>query len=213
MFERWGLDDLLDTHRELRLVPSTTSAIEVAGGLRFRYHPPGLPQIEDSYDITLTVPPTFPEDSLSIRETGGRIPAHFHVFSHGTLCLGAPFRLRLIAAEFRTLLDFVERCVVPYLYGFSYFELHGVMPFGELEHGRAGLIQDLAALFGVDEDAAEGCLRLAAMPRRKANRHKCPCGSGRTLGECHNIKLNDIRNRAGRHALSHALRELRSAAR
>jgi hypothetical protein len=118
-----------------------------------------------------------------------------------------------MAAESTTLLAFLERCIVPYLYGFSYFERHGVMPFGELEHGRAGLLQDFAALFGVEEDAAEMCVRLAAMPQRKANRHRCPCGSGLRVGECHNIRLNEIRNGVGRRALSHALQELHSVSR
>ena len=50
-----------------------------------------------------------------------------------------------------SLLRFVERCLIPYLYGFSYFQRHqGKLPFGELAHGAEGIRQDYKDLFGVE---------------------------------------------------------------
>ena len=91
-----------------------------------------------------------------MREIGGRIPRSFHKLNNAELCLGAPTRLQLIVAESPSVLRFVERCVIPYLYGYSHFERHGVMPFGELKHGAEGVREDLASLFGTERAESVG---------------------------------------------------------
>lgn len=113
--------------------------------------------------------------------------------------MGSPTRLRLILAETPSLLSFVERCVIPYLYGYSIVESGGVLPFGELSHGTRGLRDDLAAMLGVDDDLVLlGFVRLLAKKKREANKLPCPCGSGMRLGRCHNRKLNTLREKLGR---------------
>jgi hypothetical protein len=56
----------------------------------------------------------------------------------------------LLLAEGMSLVGFAERCVVPYLYRYSYLKTHGEAPFGDLEHGAEGIREDLRLLFGVD---------------------------------------------------------------
>jgi hypothetical protein len=56
----------------------------------------------------------------------------------------------LLLAEGMSLVGFAERCVVPYLYPYSYLKTHGEAPFGDLEHGAEGIREDLRLLFGVD---------------------------------------------------------------
>jgi hypothetical protein len=115
------------------------------------------------------------------------------------LCLGSPTRLRLMVLRSPTLLSFVERCVIPYLYGRSYYEWHGEMPFGELKHGRKGIVKDLAELFGAKTDvSAIGYARLAAMRKRSANKEQWPCGSGHRLGRYNRGMVNEFRRRLGR---------------
>jgi len=98
-----------------------------------------------------------------------------------------------------TLLTFIRKCVIPFLYGFSYFQKHGVLPFGELAHGLKGIRQDYASLFEVsNERAAEEMVRLASMKKRYANKRPCPCGSRRRVGKCHNRKINRLRRQLGR---------------
>ena len=81
-------------------------------------------------------------------ETGGRIPPTYHKLDNGALCLGSRVRLRLQTAGSPSVLRFVERCLIPYLYGYSHFSKTGKMPFGELDHGEIGSLQDLASLLG-----------------------------------------------------------------
>lgn len=98
-----------------------------------------------------------------------------------------------------TILDYIDLLVVPYLYGYSYFEKHGDLPFGELEHGKAGLLKEYAKLFGVtSEKAVPGLIQMASMKKRVANKYPCPCGSGKRLGKCHNRQVNAVRDELGR---------------
>jgi hypothetical protein len=179
--------------------------------LAFVAEAPGKERVGDEYQIELLVPDGFPERIPSVRETGGRIPTSFHKLHGGALCLGSPTRLRLILTESPSILRFVERCVIPYLYGYSYFERYGILPFGELKHGEEGIREDFASLFGTDRgDSIREFVRLTAMRKRYANKQACPCGSQRRLGRCHHRRVNTLRARLGRHwfrMVRHALRE------
>jgi hypothetical protein len=97
------------------------------------------------------------------------------------------------------LLSFVERCVVPYLYGYSLVESGGSLPFDELEHGSRGLRDDLADLLSTDDDKALiGFVRVLTLKKRRANKMPCPCGTGLRVGRCHHRKLNVLRKKLGR---------------
>lgn len=136
---RWRLEELLIRHPTLRLVPAPSGSTRLAGVLAFVASAPAREQIADEYHVEIDVPDSFPVQIPSVRETQGRIPADFHKLEGGDLCLGSPTRLLLIARESATLPRFVDRCVIPYLYGYSYFEKHRTMPFGDLEHGAVGI--------------------------------------------------------------------------
>lgn len=198
-YSRWRLEELLIRHPGLRIVPSGGDSLTLSGDISFRVQGPNHGPIEDTYAVELQVPPRFPEALPTARETGGRIPASFHKFTGGGLCLGAPTALRVKLAQSPTLSTYVDDFVVPYLFGYSYFVKHGAMPFGELAHGSTGILECLAELFGAahTKDAHE-FLRLASLKRRDANKRLCPCGSGRRLGRCHNRGVNDFRDRLGR---------------
>lgn len=198
-FLRWRLEELLVRYPGLRLVAGPSGFVRLAGVLAFAAAATAREEIADEYDIEMDVPDSFPEYLPSVKETRGRIPADFHKLQGGALCLGAPTRLLLIARESGTLTRFVDRCVVPYLYGYSCFEKSGTMPFGELAHGAIGIRDDFASLFGVaDPGAGAEFVRLTSMRRRQANKQSCPCGSLRRLGRCHNRRVNNLRNRLGR---------------
>lgn len=196
---RWRLEELLIRYPTLRLVPGPSGSVRLAGALRFIAKAPAREEIADEYHVEIDVPDCFPEQLPVVRETQGRIPADFHKLDDGTLCLGSPTRLLLIARESATLPRFVDRCVVPYLYGHAYFEKYRTMPFGELQHGAAGIRDDFASLLGVgDISAVPEFIRLTSMRRRQANKQRCPCGSLRRLGRCHNRRVNGLRRRLGR---------------
>jgi hypothetical protein len=209
-FCRWRVDDLLATYRGLRLVPASGGPVRIAGVLAFEASARNLETICDEYHVAMAVPDDFPRGLPTIRETGKRIPRSFHTNPDGTLCLGSPTRIRLLLSGGPPSLGrFVAKCVVPYLYGHSYFEKYKRMPFSELRHGEQGLVQDLASIFGTTfESAVPKFVRLAALSTRVANKAPCPCGSVRRLGKCHNRRLNFLRRRLGRAWFRIVLHEL-----
>ena len=199
-YTRWRLENLLVKYSSLRLVPVPGDSVQLVGLLAFEAFAPGKELIGDEYEIEISIHETFPRQIPSVREIGGRISPTFHKLSDGSLCLGSPTRLLLILAESPSLLRFVEHCVIPYLYGHSYFKRNGVMPFGDLAHGARGLRDDLMAIFRINQESAiSHFVRLGSMKKRTANKEPCPCGSGRRLGRCHNKTVNLLRSRLGRY--------------
>jgi hypothetical protein len=197
-FSRSEIAELLARYEGLHILPSIGTTTSIVGTIAFRAEGRATPLIEDSYEVRIEVPENVPERMALVWETAGRIPATFHRLDNRALCLGSRVRLRLQMAGSSSVLRFVERCLIPYLYGYSHYERTGVMPFGELHHGELGSLQDLAGLLQVElADAAPYCV-LASMQRRRANKQPCPCHSGRRLGRCHNRKVNTLRQRVGR---------------
>ncbi|MCE9567293.1 MAG: SEC-C domain-containing protein [Planctomycetes bacterium] len=208
LYARWRLQDTLLRYPGLRIAPSTNDDLVLAGELHFRAADLNGLTFEDQYEVELRVPSDFPRRTPTARETGGRIAPTFHKLEGDLLCLGARTELRLLLVQSPTLITFVERILIPYLFGHTYFTAHKRMPFGELEHGNEGLLQHFASLFGAsDRVSALEFVRVASLRRRFANKRACPCGSGRRLGRCHNRKVNHLRELLGR---SWFLKELRS---
>lgn len=209
-YDNWGLNTLLASQPGLSMQPSSMSETVIAGELTFNAKQDDYAEISDGYELKIQVPNDFPRCIPTVTELQGRIPRSFHTQpDDGTLCLGSPGRLMLEVKSAPNLPTFVNRCVVPYLYGFSYKEKYGVLPQGELPHGREGVLEDYCTLFNVDNK--KKCLRmigLACMQKRAANKKPCFCGSGRRLGKCHNRKVNTLRELLGRKWLSEEYRSL-----
>lgn len=214
-YDLWKLRELLSSHPGLRIAPSANSNLLLEGLISLNATGPDGQHIVDEYGIAVTVPEDFPRSLPLVRETTGRIPRGYHKLSGNNLCLGTPTEQRLQLAESPTLPAFITRLVVPYLYGYSYFELHERMPFGELTHGDQGIRDHLGELYRAPPiEGVEEFLSLTALKKRVANKRPCPCLSGLRLGRCHNRVVNSLRSRLGRtwfrdeyDNVSHLLRE------
>ncbi|PYP90132.1 MAG: hypothetical protein DMG65_12290 [Candidatus Angelobacter sp. Gp1-AA117] len=206
--KQWELSELLVKYPGLRLHPSKGLDVIVQGILEFSATQKGGEQIDDEYSLRIQIPDRYPRLLPSIWEVNKRIPPKFHKLDDGSLCLGSETRLRLMLLRSPSILSFVDMCVVPYLYGHSFFEEHGRMPFGELSHGKKGVIEDLAELFGVDERIVLGFVAVAAMKKNVANKRSCPCGSGLRLGSCHRKRVNTLRKQLGRRWFAYLMDQL-----
>jgi hypothetical protein len=196
---RWGLEELLVRQPGLRIVPGASELV-LTGRLAFTAQISGKAQISDCYQIDFRIPETFPRRIPTVFEWGGRIPLSYHHFQDGSLCLGSETRLRLMLFEVLSLVGFIDRCLIPYLYRFSYQETHGEAPFEDLEHGVIGIRKDLRQLLGAKrESEVLPFIRLLGMRKRHANKERCPCGSGDRVGRCHHRQLNRLRKRLGRY--------------
>lgn len=195
----WDLDGLLMKYPGLRITPSASDALSMSGPLGFRALGPRGEVVEDEYNVQITVSPRFPAITPTVWETNGRIPGDYHKLMGDGLCLGAPTALRIRLTMAPSLVIFVDEFVVPYLAGYTHFVATGIMLYGELAHGDQGIREFLAELFhSKSATRSEEFVWLASQMKRRANKYRCPCGSGRRLGKCHNRIINTHRRQMGR---------------
>ena len=199
--QTWGVTELLDVYPRLRIVSASDAALELSGSLDFCAEKPGCIQVTDTFEVRVLIPFDFPSIPPSVFPIDDRLPKTFHRLENGALCLGSPTRQLLSLTRKPKLVDFFREFVVPYLYTFVLYERGIALPFGELAHGRRGLLDDFNSLFFVNSDeAVMGLVYLTSRPKRKANRQMCPCGSRVRLSRCkmhHRIVLT-LRNCLGR---------------
>lgn len=199
--EEWQLGVLLAKYVNLRISPVAEAPdnLLLSGKIAFRAEKPGWNSRSGEFDLNIEVPIDYPRSLPLVSSRDGRIPKSFHTNPDGTLCLGSATRQKLEIGDSTSLIVFIERCIIPFLYSYMCWEQSGELPFGELPHGNVGLEDDYAELFGV-ESAVCGVemVRLASLQRRIANRFPCPCGSGNRLGKCHNRQVNELRSKLGR---------------
>lgn len=199
--ELWGIKEVFDRFPRLRLKPFADDYLCIAGTLDFFAVKPGLPEIPDSFEISIELPFNFPKSLPLVFPTDDRIPQHFHRLTNGELCLGSPFRQLLFLSDSPNLLTFIDAFVVPYLYGFALFEKGMDLPFGELSHGTTGLLEDFCQLFQVtSRSVAKEMVHLTSRPKRKANKLICPCGRSLPLRRCaiHHRIVGEYRKKIGR---------------
>lgn len=186
------MDEVQAEHPGLELVRKTDGGLCVRGPVGFTMDYDGH-AIEDTYEIEIAVSDDFPDSPPAVKETAGAIPDDFHQFvSSGTMCLGAPVDVRRRFARHRTLIGFINDQVIPYLYSYSCYRDHGVLPHGELAHGSIGLLDYYMEHFG-----ATGITTLKLLKCLADNfappLGPCPCGSGQKLKDCHGPKLDELR--------------------
>jgi hypothetical protein len=207
---RWRLADALAAHQGLSLVPGSDTETRIAGELRARGFGLSGALIDEQYEVDVRIPASFPRHLPVVYETGHRISRSFHHLAGDSLCLGSPTAQKLAIESKPTIGGFIDRVVVPYLFGHAHYTRFGTMPFGELGHGAAGLEQDIRRLFRLPFGSrADEFLRLAGMRRRHANKQPCHCGSGVRVGRCHGVVVHSARRRLGREWCREQLLHLR----
>jgi hypothetical protein len=194
LLKQLAISEVISRFENLRLMPSRNGDIVLRGVIDFTASANGCRTVTDSYEVSLRIPNAYPSELPVVHETGGRIPKNFHKLEGNALCLGSPFRLWLFTKQNPSLLNFIEGVVIPYLYAYSLHEAGEAMPFGELKHGSAGLIDDLGEMIGASDSRTAAAYVQAIMRKKRiANKRPCPCGSGSRLGRCHNKRVNSLR--------------------
>ena len=198
-------------HPKLALAPCAEGGLAVRGALGFLMEHKGR-SIDDEFRIKLSIPADYPASPPDAYEVSGRLDGFNHVFRDGRLCLGAPVEVRMHFAESPNLLSFIERMIIPFLFAFSYKARYGKMPFGELAHGTAGILDYYIDFFETSKESTIALLKCLANDRRQEP-EICPCGSGRKLKKCHGQKLNALRPHQTTRDTEDFLKEMVSACR
>jgi hypothetical protein len=180
------LQEFLSFHPKMRLAEFGGHVV-IEGDYDLDAEMEGFEAIHDSFKIKISFTATYPRDLPTVIETDSFIPrvSDYHTYSDGSFCLGSDIKLKSILHDFPTVPDFADRILNPFLYAVSYKIRHGIYPFGELDHGEKGLIDDYQSLFGVEgKEAVLTVLTALGNRKRVANKLRCPCGCGQRLGRC-----------------------------
>ncbi|NKC13122.1 MAG: hypothetical protein GKR94_13265 [Gammaproteobacteria bacterium] len=187
--------ELVAVHKGLGNVTERESETVLSGALPFEASTDGLETITDSFDIEVTIPNDFSDTLPRVRETGGRIGTDYdHRNPGGTLCLAVPVEQRRVFFDEPTLLGFVNRLVIPYLYGFCFFTKHGHHPFDEAAHGFEGISRHYVDTLHLQGDLAALRVICFLFEHSYRGHHDCPCGSGRKVRACHGSALLALHN-------------------
>ncbi len=179
----------------------TEDGARVYGKLEFAATRNGV-HISDSYDIEIFLSSDYPESPPVAKESGGKIPDDFHKFEGGQLCLATPWETRLQFLRQPDILGFIKNLLVPYLYTYSHKLNYYYLPYGELPHGDRGLEESYRGLldgykvrFNIESDI--DVLRLLKILAENSYKGhlKCPCGSGKDIGNCHGVYLLKLKKK------------------
>jgi len=87
------------------------------------------------------------------------------------------------------MMGFVNRLVVPYLYGYCYWKKHGRHPFDEAAHGYEGIVRHYVETLGLRDDLSALAVISLLLDHGYRGHHNCPCGSGLRVRSCHGPAL------------------------
>ena len=193
------IDSFLHNYPGMMISPTKNNKIILLGKFSFSAMPENGENIDDFYEIEITITENYPNELPYVKEIGGRIPRtlNFHVFpKKETLCMGSPLRLMIQINKNPSLNGFVHICLIPYLYSVSIKIKYGDdFPFGKLDHNREAVLYDYADLLGLEtKEQVIETLKLLGMKKRIANKLKCPCNCSKRLSSCHfHSKILELR--------------------
>ncbi|MGE7307561.1 hypothetical protein ACQKJG_27415 [Priestia megaterium] len=182
------LGKFLAEYSEFRMTPIVGNEIILKGNLNRQLHHENFGTINIFYSLLIHIPFDYPEKLPIIYESKAAIqptPSN-HINPDGSFCLGSPLRLKILLKKNPDFKFFFENCVLPYLYAVTInIQKGGGFPFGELEHGTAGLILDFKEFFRLkDSLQVYQMLKILSSKRKLANRMICPCGCKQRVTRC-----------------------------
>ena len=191
-----GLEPFLSAYPNIRLIDVHEDKIELQGEFHLKAQLAGSQFIERTFSLRIVCPSDYPRALPVVYDTAGYFPRNqdFHAYSDGSFCLGSDLKIKLILKTDSSLTTFFEKIVVRFLYSVSHRVEFGNFPYGELDHGEKGLIDDYSQLFNVNGKASVlRALKALGLRKRVANKLPCPCCSYR-LGSCkYRFFLNKFR--------------------
>lgn len=146
---------------------------------------------DDKYAVEVKID-RFPFAFPPVWETGERIPRKKERHCNetdGSLCFTTrPKAEILLATTIFTLVDFVEKIVIPYLQNNSYFELNGSYKFGEYSHySEISIYETYSELLDMKNPVQlEDTLSKLANGLKIRPNEPCYCGRRQKIKHCHN---------------------------
>jgi SEC-C motif len=152
------------------------------------------------YQIRIFFSKAYPHDEPIVMETAGAIEpiADRHMYLNGSCCT-CVWEEWLATATDTSVQAFCDGPLQNFFLGQAIFDQVGDWPFGDREHGAAGVVQAAGAIIGLDVGQAGALRYLQALSAREVKGHwTCPCGSGLKLRDCCHCKIAGFREQVDR---------------
>tara|TARA_R110001583_G_scaffold51161_7_gene159730 strand:- start:3378 stop:4082 length:705 start_codon:yes stop_codon:yes gene_type:complete len=192
-----GLEEFLASYSKIRLSDINTNKVELLGEYQLKAQLDGSNLIERNFYLRIVCPSDYPNTLPTVFDETGYFPRSqdFHTYADGSLCLGSELKIKSILKTDSSLSAFFEKVVVRFLYAVSHRIEFGNFPYGELDHGEKGLIDDYSEMFKINgKSSVLLALKALGLRKRVANKQLCPCGCGYRLGSCnYRFFLNEFR--------------------
>lgn len=189
-------------------VINTESGVVLKGTLVLNAEYNDIP-LYDEYEIEIDIPKKYPKELPVVREISNYIPEELnHFLADGSLCLAAECELIDFAYADGSVVGYIDKFVMNYLYIASYFSRYGEVPFGERSHGIAGIKEAYLERYNCeDEKVLIDLLCLLTGINRYRGHCMCSCGSNKKLRDCHGkLILRDIQSEGYLHYRNDAYR-------
>lgn len=167
----------------------------------------------DRFKVEIWIPPEFPKEPPRIWETGGRIPRTLerHVYPKpGYCCFFYPDEFRLRHPSGMPFLDFLQGPVRDYFLGQIAVEAGQPWPFGERAHGKDGGFEFYEEALGVKGHKTVLAYLTCLSYKILKGHHRCPCGSGCRLRQCHLSEVENLRKAIPQSIAQNAIKKLGS---
>ena len=209
------IDELRQTHKGLTEVTPSEGATILSGLLCFEATADGYSPIVESFQIEIGISETYSECLPQVRETDNKVDRDYeHVNkggdNDGTLCLAVPVDQRRVFLEQPTLLGFVNKLVIPFLFGYCHWKKDGTYPFGTTEHGHKGIVQHYMDILGLPNESTALAV-VSFLYRGYSGKVPCPCGSGKRARKCHGEVLRALRDQHTKDTLEHDIHCINTA--
>lgn len=181
------LEEFLSQNPKMRLSRMNNNEIVIEGNYNINAQMEGAHHIEETYELKLVIDKNHPRLIPKVFETGGKIPRapDYHINHDGSFCLGSEIKVKSVLFDKPDIVSFSENLLTPFLYSICHKIKFNSLPYGELDHGENGLIDDYQQLFGVkDKQSVLWALEALGRRKRDANKLPCSCGCGERLGKC-----------------------------
>ena len=163
-----------------------------------------------AFDIEIKLPDDYPVFLPDVKELGGKIPIadDRHVNENGTCCLTVPAKMYQNLGKSYSIIDFIDKFVVPFFANQVHYEIHGVWANGDYSHGRQGIFEFYAELLQIKNVKRVTDLMKIALQTFPKLSQKCPCGSEKRLKKCHNVQISNLKKSIPENILKHDFKKL-----
>lgn len=132
-----------------------------------------------------------------IYEVGGLVDSDYqHKYEDGQLCLETDTFIRWYFRDGFDLEKWMEHFVVSYFVSYEFYKKYGEFPFGDRGHGHIGILQAYKGIFDIEDEKMAWIMMNFILKNRYRGHWICPCGSGKTIRNCHGKKILEFYNRS-----------------